>query len=131
MSGSSSLGAGDRRLTAYKRYVRGLINLGRGFQGRALSDFRAAHAIFAAIGYTRLAMISQQAIDEITGPERRALTAAEERVAQRLRNGISSAVDIANELQITPKTVRNVVCSIMRKYGVRNRHELVASLQAS
>lgn len=121
---------------------------------RSINDAKYAYSIFSQLGYQwrsgRMALLLHQitrktqwrdhAIEQLSsypkspfhrmlslGTTRRTLTSQQQRILTLLQRGYSTQ-RIAGELGRSPDTIRIHIGRLHRQFGVKNRHELLASL---
>jgi DNA-binding NarL/FixJ family response regulator len=129
--------AADEWLSLGCAYEAGLVLSESGHEEdliRALELFDGLGAV-AAAAVIRRRMRSEgvRSIPRGRRPSTRAnahgLTAREQEVVELLESGATNA-EISDRLFISTRTVENHVRSILAKFGVRNRHEVVAQVAA-
>ncbi len=115
-------GAGELMLAAMAAGARGLLHedVARHDLVRAIRVVAGGAAVFGKDAADRL-------YGRLSPPEEAfpSLTAREHEVLRLLADDLGN-VAIADRLSLAPKTVRNVVCAILAKFGAEDRADVVA-----
>jgi DNA-binding CsgD family transcriptional regulator len=99
------------------------LNVGR--IDETLPAFRAAAELAAAAGERRSVIRVLEGVDYAAGPRNVSLTRREGEVVQLLVRGLSTK-QIADQLSISPATVRTHLDHVMAKFDLHSRVQLVA-----
>jgi DNA-binding NarL/FixJ family response regulator len=131
----------DARLQTYERHVEGEIALAQGDTARAVSLLSAAQSAWSGMRYRWRALEAQAALARIgtatasaaavpavaPQPARTALrvTARELQIVRLVVAG-KGDLEIGRELNLAPRTAKNIVNAMYKQFGVHSRVELIA-----
>jgi DNA-binding CsgD family transcriptional regulator len=113
------------------RYGRGRVHRRAGHRRAARDDLAAAVATFESLGATAWSAQARHESGRLGGraPNDSALTTAERTVARLAASGRTNR-EIADELQVSVRTVESQLSTVYRKVGVRSRGRLAYALAA-